>query len=182
MTKQIEAMRQHNARLGTPEWQAEQAAGALPVLSLLFDESGERLCVGTNSGVHVYHWDQMVAAGENWPRPLFTVDLESRVVTTPKMSIQQAASVHTLAFDRDRDWLVFGSMDGKARFLDLISGESGALVEPPGAWPIHHLALSNDRAALGLKYLPDYLSTSVNRPGPVLQFWNYPALCQKAGF
>ena len=72
------------------------------------------------------------------------------------------------------------SLDGRVRYLDLQSGRSGVLIEPPGQWPIHHLALSTDRRALGLKYLPEYLSRSNNRPGPVLQFWNYPALCQAA--
>jgi hypothetical protein len=53
------------------------------------------------------------------------------------------------------------------------------LVEPPGQWPILGLALSRDQTALGLQYQPEFLSRSINRPGPVLEFWNYPALGQK---
>lgn len=178
--RQVAAMRQQSTRLGTPEWQAEQAAGALAVLSLLFDDSGERLFIGSNRGVHVYEWNQVVSAGDRWPAPTHVVELQPRLIATRKASINQEPSVLGLAYDANRDWLVFASQDGRVHFLDLPSRCSGVLVEPPGAWPIHHLALSNDRGALGLKYHPDPLSTSINRPGPVLQFWNYPALCDRA--
>jgi WD40 repeat protein len=179
--QQLEAMRQQRARLGTPEWQAEHASSAVPVLSLLFDSSGERLCIGTNAGVHVYRWNQIVEAEADWPPPLWLISLESRFVTSRKVSVQQHPSVHTLAFDHDRDWLLFGSLDGRVGYLDLESGRSGVLVEPPGQWPIYNIALSRDLTALALSYQPEYLSTSANRPGPVVQFWNYPALCQKKG-
>jgi WD40 repeat protein len=180
MAKQLEAMRQHNAQLGTPEWQAEQAAGALPVLSLLFDDSGERLFIGSSRGVHVYEWNEMAMAGDRWPHPVHVVELQPRLVTTRKVSINLDPSVLSLAYDANRNWLVFGSQDGCVHVLDLPSRCSGVLVEPPGAWPIHYLALSNDLSALGLKYQPDPMSTSIIRPGPMLQFWNYPALCDKA--
>jgi WD40 repeat protein len=180
MAKQIEAMRQHNTRLGTPEWQADQAAGALPVLSLLFDDSGERLCIGSNRGVHVYNWNDVIAAKDRWPNSVHVVDLQPRLVKSRNVSINQDPSVLSIVYDADREWLVFGSQDGRVHFLELQSGISGVLLEPPGAWPILQIAISNDRSVLGLTYKPEPLSTSINRPGPVLQFWNYPAACDKA--
>ena len=180
VAQQIEAMRRQNERLGTPEWQADQMSGAVAVFSMIFDTSGDRLCIGTGNGVHVYRWGQIIEAREDWPQPILVINLEPRLVQTARVRMQQDPSVLTLEYDLDRDWLVFGSLDGRVRYLDLQNGRSGLLVEPPGQWPIYQMALSRDRTALGLKFQPDYLSTSSKRPGPVLQFWNYPALCQPA--
>ena len=84
-----------------------------------------------------------------------------------------------LVFDPEGERLLFGGKDGQVGFLDMVTGRSGVLLEPPGRPPIIALELSRDRSVLCCTCDPDMFAHGNDRRGPVLQFWNYPELCRK---
>ena len=179
VAEQLKNMREQNARLGTPEWQADRESGTEAVYSMIFDKSGDRLCLGTQNGIRVFRWDEVVNAQDDMPTPIMGVELGSKTMTTGKYSTEKEPYMYTLEHDEERDWVLFAGLEGLVRYLDLSSGRSGVLLEPPEDWPILQVELSIDRSALAVRYRPDFFSQNLNKRGIAVQFWNYPALCQK---
>jgi hypothetical protein len=143
---------------------------------MMFDPSGEWLCMGTSAGARVYAWSEIVRAKEDLPPPVQTVDAGTRIVETELGEKEQRDYVYALDFDSERHMFLFGGLEGRVRFLEPHSGNTGVLLEPPGGWPINHLALSLDRSAIGLTIQPDFYSNAFHKPGPVVQFWDYSAV------
>ena len=79
----------------------------------------------------------------------------------------------------DDDQLLFGGMEGKVGFLDLATGRSGTLLDPPGRPAVQRLGLSRDRASLCCTCQPDLLVNNRKRRPALLQVWNYAALEQR---
>ncbi len=154
--------------------------GSEIVFRLAFDSEGRRLFAGTSGGVRVYDWAEVTRAERDTPRPLVAVDLHPWVEETPDGPSQREGYVYDVAHDPARDRLVFGGLDGRLRYLDLASGQSGVLLDPPGRPPIHAFCLSRDRTALAVVVDPDMFSRASRKRGPIAQFWNYPALCERA--
>ena len=176
MTLQIQRMREESAKIGTPEWETDRVTGSEIVFCMMFDPSGEWLCLGTSGGVWVYSWSEVVRAAEDLLRPALAVDGGSRFVETDHGPTQQGDYVYALDYDPERKRFLFGGLEGRVRYLEPDGGRAGVLLEPPGRWPINHLGLSLDHSALGLTIQPDFYSNAVNKAGPVVQFWNYRAL------
>ena len=66
------------------------------------------------------------------------------------------------------------------RFLDLTTGRTGTLFEPPALRPIRKLAFSRDRTVLGAACGTDMIEDGSARPmrcSAAVQFWNYRAVC-----
>jgi hypothetical protein len=108
------------------------------------------------------------AAGESSP-----VEMSGGVMR------HQGGFIYDLDRDPGRDRLRFGGLEGRVCHLDLSTGRSGVLLEPPGRPPIHRLGLSRHRSTLALTCHPDMYARGRNRRGPLLQFWNYTALCRE---
>ncbi len=179
VAEQLKSMREQNERLGTPEWQADQEWGSEAVHSMIFDKSGDRLCLGTQNGVRVYRWDEVVKAQDDMPRPIMAVDLGSKTMNMGDFSTEKDQYVYAIEYDEERDWVLFAGLEGLVRYLDLSSGRSGVLLEPPEDWPILQVELSIDRSALAVKYQPDFYSQKVDKRVAAVQFWNYEALCKR---
>jgi hypothetical protein len=176
MTLQIQRMREESAKIGTPEWEADRVTGSEIVFRMMFDPSGEWLCLGTSGGAWVYPWSEVVRANEDLSRPAVAVDAGSRFVETDHGPTKQGDYVYALDYDPERQRFLFGGLEGRVRYLEPRGGRSGVLLEPPGRWPIHHLGLSLDHSALGLTIQPDFYSNALYKAGPAVQFWNYRAL------
>jgi hypothetical protein len=179
MTLQIRRMREESAKIGTPECEADRESGSAIVFRMIFDQSGEWLCLGTSKGAWVYPWSEVVQSGEDLPRPSLAVDAGSRIVETDRGSMMEVDYVYGVDYDPERHWLLFGGLEGPVRYLDLRTGRSGVLFEPPVQCPMTHLGPSIDRSALGLTSQPEWHSNSIHKAGPVVQFWDYPALCRR---
>ncbi len=179
VAEQLKSMREQNERLGTPEWQADQVWGSEAVYSMIFDKSGDRLCLGTQNGVRVYRWDEVVRAHDDMSRPIMAVDLGSKSMKMDSHSTEKEQYVNALDYDAERDWVLFAGLEGLVRYLDLSSGRSGVLLEPPEDWPILQIELSIDRSALAVRYGPDFFSQKLDKRGIAVQFWNYRALCER---
>jgi hypothetical protein len=159
---------------------ARTERGSESVLRLAFDAEGHRLFAGTSAGLRVYDWSEIKGAERDTPRPIAAVDLQPYMEETRDGPQQRQGCVYGLDHDRERDRIIFGGLEGRLRFLDLASGKNGVLLELPGRPPILSLCLSRDRTALAVVVHPDAFSQARRRPGPIAQFWNYPALCERA--
>jgi WD40 repeat protein len=156
---------------------AEQAnRGAEKAFRVRFDRDGEWLFVATMGGVRVYAWRDLLDANDL--RPTFSADLPSLLLQTDGGEIPRSGYIYDLHHDTDRNRLLFAGLDGRVRFLDLASGKSGVLLNPPGLPAIVRLGLSRDRGTLALTCTPDMLVQSSKKRGPALQFWNYEAISE----
>jgi hypothetical protein len=173
---QIRTMREEHAKVGTPEWEADRESGSVIVFRMMFDPDGEWLCLGTSAGAWVYPWSDVASAAENLPRPALTVDAGSRLVETDHGPMERGDYVYAIDHDLERGRFLFGGLEGRVRYVEPRSGRSGVLLEPPGRSRINALGLSLDRSALAVTIDPDSLSNALYKAGPVVQFWNYPAL------
>ena len=132
VAEQLKNMREQNARLGTPECEADQESGSEAVYSMIFDKSGDRLCLGTQNGIRVYRWDEVVKAQDDMPKPIMGVELGSKTMKTGKYSTEKEPYMYTLEHDEERDWVLFAGLEGLVRYLDLSSGCSGVLPRAAG--------------------------------------------------
>jgi hypothetical protein len=105
------------------------------------------------------------------------VNLDPWLKETPEGTEPRNSFVAALAHDPDREWLLLAGHEGRARYLDLASGRTGILLEPPGRAAIGQIALSRDRSALCLTREPDINLEGPTRRGAVVQVWDYRALC-----
>ncbi len=117
--------------------------------------------------------------GPEMPTPTLAVTLGPWLEETPDGQESRNSFVAALAYDPDRDWLLFAGQEGRVRYLDLADGRTGLLLEPPGRPAIGQLALSQDRSALGITCGPDINEEGRMRRSAVVQFWDYPALCAR---
>jgi hypothetical protein len=149
--------------------------GQEKVFQLRFDPSGERLFLATMGGVRVYSWADVLNA-EGDLRPILAVDVPTTIAETDRGLIERRGYVYCLEHDPDRDHLLFAGLDGRVHRLDLDSGRSDVLLEPPARPSINHLSLTRDRATLAVVSIAYPFENGRNRRGPWLQFWNYAAL------
>jgi hypothetical protein len=162
-----------------PGWRDEKASSREFVTQLMFDPSGERLFAATFEGARVYRWSEVLQAKGEMPTPTHKVTLEPWLKETPEGPAARNSFVAALAYDPERDRLLFAGQEGRVRYLDLADGRTDILLEPPGRPAIGQLALSRDRSALGITCEPDINEEGRTRRSAVVQFWDYPALCAR---
>jgi hypothetical protein len=162
----------------TPEWLDEKASSGEFISELAFDAAGERLFAATNRGVRAYLWSEVLGSTGEMPPPRLAVNLDPWLRETPEGAEERNSFVHALAYDSDREWLLFAGQEGRVRYLDLADGRTGVLIEPPGRPTIGRLALSRDRSALGITCNPDINDEGPNQRAAVIQFWDYRKICR----
>jgi hypothetical protein len=109
-----------------------------------------------------------------------SVNLEPWHRETPNCPEERSSAVASFAIDGERQWLLFGGQEGRVRYLDLVTGETGILLEPPGRPWIAQIALSRDHSALGITCAADFYDESPNQRGAAIQFWNYQTSCKRS--
>jgi hypothetical protein len=144
-------------------------------MKLMFNPSGERLCLRTTGGAWVLPWSDVVRANEDLPCRALAIDAGPRTMETDSGPTEKGDYVYALDYDHERERFLFGGPEGRVRYVEPSSGRSEALLEPPGRSPINQLGLSLDGSVLGLTIQPDFYSNAIQKVGPVVQFWNYPA-------
>ncbi len=174
LEEQIRKIHERSAQGGFLPPQFQQDRSSEDVCRVRFDPSGDRLVLATVNGVRVYPWPDVVDFDGVLSRPALAVDVPGTTVDTGCGSTHAVGGlVYDLEYDPDRDRLLFAGIDGRVRFLDLASGHSGILLEPPTRPPILQLALSRDRSTLALIATTDIYNKSANGREPILQFWDY---------
>jgi hypothetical protein len=152
--------------------------GSESVTCLECSADGRLLFVATDKGVRVFAWDALTAATESTPPPLFAAEAEAVAIEMGLGMTGTHRMVYALAHDAAGNRLLFGGLEGKVGFLDLATGRSGTLLDPPGRPAVQRLGLSRDRGSLCCTCQPDLLAQSKRRPA-LLQVWNYAALEQR---
>jgi WD40 repeat protein len=166
-----------------PGWLEQKARSRESVNQIAFDPSGERLFAATWGGLRVYLWRDCIEASGLMPPPVLAIDADELVHETADGLLDVGGAVTAFCHDPNRDWLLFGGSDGRARYLDLATGQTGSLLDPPGLRPIRRLALSRDRTVLAMACGTDMIEDGSARPmrsSAAVQFWNYPAVCDRA--
>ena len=174
LEEQIRTMRERSAqeRFLPPQFQQDRSSE--DVCRFRFDPSGDRLALATVNGVRVYSWPEVADFDGVLPRPALAVNVPGTTIDTGRGATHPVGGiVYDLEYDPDRDRLLFAGIDGRVRFLDLASGHSGILLEPPTRPPILQLTLSRDRSTLALIATTDIYKRSANGREPILQFWDY---------
>ncbi len=115
-----------------PGWLEQKARSREWVNQLAFDPSGKRLFAATEKGLRVYLWRDCTAASAEMPPPILAVYADDPFHETADGLLGIGEAVAAFCHDPDRDLLLFGGADGRVRFLDLTTGQTGTLVEPPG--------------------------------------------------
>jgi hypothetical protein len=180
MEEQLARMRQ--------DFDKRKQSGSQPVARLLGSESfnclecspdGRLLFGATHQGVRVYSWEEIVKAADSSPPPIFSTKAESISASMGSATMSMPGSIYSVAHDAASNRLLFGGLEGKIGFLDLVSGKSGTVLDPPGRPGIISLGLSRDRASLCCACQPTLLARGKYRKPPLLQIWNYTHLARQ---
>ncbi len=141
--------------------------GSEYIFCIEFSRDGKMVFFGTDNGVRVFSWYDLMAAKEETPAPLFSY---------PPLPVKFGAPhfyVYTLLFDETKNTLIFGTEEGKIEFLDLGTGKSGILLAMPASSPLLNIGLSRDKSVLCSSYRARKNKSSQ------IQIWNYRALWKK---
>jgi hypothetical protein len=141
------------------------------IFCMRFDSSGERLCLGTMTGLCVYSWEEIASSDGILPDPIAGVD-PARIPGT------REAYIYDIAFDPARGRILFAGESGRVHFIEFPSRRSEVLLEPADLRPIHRLALSHDRSTLAL-IRSGTVAPNREASGPALQCWDYRAVCKR---
>jgi len=153
--------------------------GTEQVTALECSPDGRLVFCATDRGVRVFAWDALLAAKGQTPAPVLAVASEPVTVEAGRgMAVSHRIGAWGLAHDAAGNRLLFGGLEGKVGFLDLVTGRSGTLLDPPGRPAVQRLGLSRDRGSLCCTCQPDLLVQRKRRPA-LLQVWNYAALEQR---
>jgi hypothetical protein len=131
--------------------------------------------------VRVLAWDEVLAAQEATPAPVFAAEAEPVAVDVGGRMMTTQRAVHGLAVDAAGKRLLYGGLEGKIGFLDLNTGRSGTLLDPPGRPAVRRLGLARNRSALCCTVEPDLFVQGRNRRPALLQVWNYTDLDRRVG-
>ena len=118
--------------------------GVEQVLRVRFNGRGDHLLLASGAGIRVYPWERLLAGNGDQIASSGGVAAGTVLVQSDRWTKTMPAYTYDLELDPDRDRVLFAGLEGCVRYLDLSSGDSGVLVEPPGRPPIHRLALSRD--------------------------------------
>lgn len=155
----------------------EMAAGrlAMPehVFALATSSDGKLFFAGTNDGVRVFAWDDVVRAKENVPPPLFAVPQKGASRRGPVPGT--GGYVYALAHDEPGHRLVYAGLDGVVSALDLETGMNSVVLSVPAKPAIIRLSLSKDARTFCCVCGLNSGNPRTGTP-PELQVWDYIAL------
>jgi hypothetical protein len=159
-----------------PGVESEAIKGSEQSASLLCSPDGRWLFCGTDRGLRVYDWAELLAAKEITPPPRHRVDIAPVTVETESGPMPMDGRVQALAFDPTANRLLFAAVDGVIRCLDLSGGLHRTLLEIPSKTPVYQMEHSSERQYLCCTTYE--MHRNHNGP-PTLQVWNYSRLAER---
>ncbi|HQR41696.1 MAG TPA: hypothetical protein PLX97_03405, partial [Gemmatales bacterium] len=135
------------------------------------------LAVGTSHGLRVYEWQSIAQSQEEYPRPRWAVSVEGPA-SIVRETVTTNNYVNALAFDAERNWLLYGGLAGNIFMLDLNCGVSQPLLRLPGSLAVLGLSFTSDRKHLIVVTRPGPLSRALQNQLFELAIWDYQRICQ----
>jgi WD40 repeat protein len=163
-------------------WLAKAQSGTGPtgyrpneiIRSLSFSPDGRLMFAAVLEGIRVYNWGEVLSAENTMPAPIASA--QNGLVTTKGGWMQ---ATHCLAFDSDRNLVLFAGLDGKIRYLDLNSGQDGVLLTLPDEPAIYRMKISTNRTSLCTESVRNLFDRE--KADPVeFHFWDYQRLLDKS--
>ena len=143
------------------------------VRALTFSPDGGLLFAGVLEGIRVYNWDEVLSSEKTLPRPVASA--KNELVTTSSRTRFQ--STHCLAFDSDRNLVLFAGLEGKIGYLDLNNGQAGVLVTLPDEPSIYKMHLSSNKTGLCTASVRNVFDRGRSVE---LHLWDYQRLLDKS--
>src|SRR5580765_8284502 len=108
-------------------------------MSMGFSRDGRWLWCGTNIGLRVYSWaDVLAAPGEDMPKPAFTSELPVQ------LGMEFSRYIYAIAEDPTAPAILFAGGTGRIYRMDLTNGDVDELLKLPGDRAIISLSFSRD--------------------------------------
>jgi WD40 repeat protein len=163
-------------------WVAKAQSGIGPtacrpnemIRSLSFSPDGRLMFAAVLEGIRVYNWGEVLASENTMPAPIASA--QNGLVIAKGGWMQ---STHCLAFDSDRNLVLFAGLDGKIRYLDLNSGRDGVLLTLPDEPAIYRMKISTNRTSLCTESVRNLFDREKVNPVE-LHFWHYQRLLDKS--
>jgi len=145
-----------------------------------FSPDGAWLFCGTNAGVRVLEWNEVLRSEEMQQAPVrWSADAEPVSYGAPRGGFTTHSHIYGVVFDPLRQRVLFSGLEGKICFLELNDGRTGDLLTVPGKVPLIRLELTPDRSAIVATWHRITFGSNKQSP-PHFQIWNYRALCEAA--
>lgn len=158
--------------------QAEQSTlptqGIEQIMAMEYCPELGLLAVGSSHGVRVYEWKSILQAQHYFPKPRWAATVESNVYD-PASSNNY---VYTVAFDAERNWLLYGGLAGIILVLDVATGATQTLLRLPGSASVLRISLTTDLKHLVLLTRPGLTSRTLNMQQYEMAVWDYQVICQ----
>jgi hypothetical protein len=178
MEKQLAAVREQFAK------QRQDPASRIPpergnerVYQLLISRDGQWLFCTSSGGLRSYAWNDLVA--RDGAGATFFVPPQAQEHKTVHGTFSVPAYHYGAAHDERANRLIYAGGAGLVHALDLASGRSAVLLDPPNRAPIHRLGLSRDGWSLCCSCASQVVEGQGNHRAQVLQIWNYRELAAK---
>jgi hypothetical protein len=141
-------------------------------MSLGVSRDGRWLWCGTNIGLRVYNWaDVLAAPGDDMPKPAFTSELPVQ------LGMEFSRYIYAIAEDPTAPAILFAGGTGRMYRMDLTNGGVDELIKLPGDRAIISLAFSRDGQALGVASRTFPTRGQAPRDQKMSwEIWCYPAL------
>jgi|GEM_PF-3020478 len=175
MEQQIAALREQQKQLASGQLPTVPQYGNERPFRLGFARSGSLAWCATDKGLRVYDWQAVLAATPEMPSPVMQFEPTGNGEHGLPLSLIYDA---TEAAD---DAIVFGGLSGVLYRLDLKSGETRQLLQPPEGGALMHLAMTRDGRCLGMTTCPGFPSIGGGgaKQTQVWQVWDYAKLTEK---
>ena len=144
------------------------------IRSLSFSPDGRLMFAAVLEGTRVYNWGAVLSSENTIPAPIASA--QNGLVTAKGGWM---LSTHCLAFDSDRNLVLFAGLDGKVRYLDLNSGQDGVLLTLPDEPAIYRMKVSTSRTSLCTESMRNLFDRERVNPSE-LHFWDYQRLLDKS--
>jgi hypothetical protein len=141
------------------------------VMCIGFTHDGNYLWCGTQNGLRVFEWNEVLASDVDMPAPKFRQDLG---ISDQWGNVQ--GYIYAVVEEPDGTGLVFGGITGAIYRLDLRNWTAAELLTLPEPAAVCALALTPDGKFLGTISTPSLRNRDQNDHRAIWQIWSYDRL------
>jgi hypothetical protein len=178
MEKKLATMQEQLAKhQQDPAVRVPPERGKEQVYQLLISGDGQWLFCTSSGGLRAYSWNDLATRDD--ARAIFFVEPPAQEHRTAHGTFSLPGYYYGVAHDAGANRLIYAGGTGLVHALDLASGRSAVLLDPPDRSPVHRLGLSRDCSSLCCLCAGKVVEEQGNNRAQVLQIWNYRDLAAK---